>query len=153
MKFQKIELDNLDKILMCHAYDFQRSTEDLPHLRRVMNEKKAFLERVESALYISIRKMFEKDGTKFTEGKLTSEIRIHRDYQAAQTEWFDAKETYEKVDHLREVFFQQEQSLKTLSSLYIAQYWSLSSVETTQPVVGKKKSEATEKAGFKRRGK
>ena len=154
MKFEKIELTNLDQILQSHAYDFQQATESLPSLRRKMVEKKAFYEKVEASLYLGLRRLFEKEGTKFTEGKLTAEIKVDKNFIAAQSEYYDAKEEYDKVDYLREVFMQREMSIKHLVSLYGSQYWSLSSIEKAQPVTAsKKKSESTEKAGFKRRGK
>ena len=153
MKLQKIELTNLDEILESHAYDFQRETESLPHLRRVMVEKKAFFEQTESRLYIEFRKMFENSGTKFTEGKLTAEIRVHQKFVAAQSAWFDAKEAYDEVDYLREIFMQRELSIKSLVSLYNAQYWSLSSIEKSTPTIKNKESKSVPKDSqkFKRR--
>lgn len=129
MKLAEIDLQHLDTLLQTHAYEFQAATEELPSLRREMTASKLNIDSVESSLYLAIRRSFEDNGEKFTEGKITATIKSHKSYLMAHEQWLDAREAYDKVDQLREIFMQREASIKNLVSLYHAQYWSLGGVD------------------------
>ena len=130
MKFDKLDLTNLDTVLQTHAYEYQRETEELPNLRNKMTEAKLEVERIESALYLKIRKELEDGGEKFTETKLTALIKIEPVYIEAQKNWLEARKAYDMIDHIRETFMQRELSIKNLVALYTSQYWSLANIDS-----------------------
>lgn len=149
MILEKIDLNNLDTILQAHAYEFQAATSELPALRRSMTATKMAVDKAEASLYLAIRAGFEEAGEKFTEAKITATIKSHTIYTDSYGTWLDAREAYDEVDQLREVFMQREASIKNLVSLYHAQYWSLGSIDTIPKAV--KGSGATEGSRFKTR--
>ena len=130
MKFDKLDLTNLDTVLQTHAYEYQRETEELPNLRNKMTEAKLEVERIESALYLKIRRELEDSGEKFTETKLTALIKIEPAYIEAQKNWLGARKAYDMIDHIRETFMQRELSIKNLVALYTSQYWSLANIDS-----------------------
>lgn len=146
MILERIDLNNLDTILQQHAYEFQAATSELPALRRDMTSTKMQVDRTEALLYLEIRKGFEEAGEKFTESKINAAVKADPDFTVAYNTWLEARESYDEVDQLREVFMQREASIKNLVSLYHAQYWSMGSIDTLP-----KESKATEGSRFKKR--
>ena len=135
MDLEPLDLTNLENVLKTHAYDFQVATEDFAKLRSIMTAQKASLERIEGKTYLNLRKALESEGAKFTETKLSYMVHQQPEYIKAFETWLQARENYDAVDNLREVFMQREMSIKSLVSLYNSQYWSLAGV--TQEVTMK----------------
>lgn len=128
IKLREIRLDNLDKVLEEHAFEYQKATEDLPKLRSMMTESKFNLDRVESEVYLELRRIAEEKGEKVTEAKLANMVKVDDRYKEAFLNWMKSRELYDEIDALRELFVQRERSIKALADLYQGQYWSLDSV-------------------------
>lgn len=129
MKLEKITLHNLEEILQTHPTDFQLATEELPNLRHEMTSKKLAVEKLENELYLIVKEELTKKGEKFTEGVVLANVKTYPEYIKAQKEWLDARREYDKIEHLKEVFYSREQSIKLLAQLFQSQYWSLSNLE------------------------
>lgn len=82
------------------------------------------LEVIRAELYLLIRSGKERDGVKFTETLIESEIRADKSFQRATEEYSQSVENYKILDAAVKAFEHRKSALENMVKLHIAGYFS-----------------------------
>lgn len=123
-KMLRVDRNTLDDDLEVQAEVLDRISQQVNRLGQRLAEAKEKLSSTEARL---TRDVAEDATTKMTATQVSAEVHRHRDRRDAWAAHQSARFEFEEWEALRDAWRQRGYSLKTLSDLYAAQYFTTSS--------------------------
>lgn len=126
-----LEIDkyNLDEELIRQPQLFQDVGEELVQAVSLRDEASERLKVVDAELDREIREQMIADGEKLTEGRVSSRVSTHPLHAEAQGGLHELKEQAEILRVRKEAWSQRAYALRDLVQLYVAGYFSITSVK------------------------
>ena len=125
----KIDRNALDEALILQPELFLRASLLYTEAVSDRDAAKETVSVVHASRSLKIRRKSVEDGTKLTEAIVASMIEKASDYREAMSEYLSCKQQAEEALAVKEAFQQRGYVLKDLASLYIAGYFTSSSVQ------------------------
>ena len=125
----KIDKDALDEVCLTHAELFGEVADR--HTRAVSERdfKKDAMSTVSSEVESEIRSKAAEKGDKITEKAITAQVLLSDEYLEANEEYLNAKKAADLWANKKEAFMQKSSMIKRLCDLYLAGYYTTSSVK------------------------
>jgi len=132
-----IDKDNLDDVCLTHADIFDTVADK--HARAVSERdfKKDELSKVHSDIAKKLRSDASEKGEKITEKGIEASILLDEDYIEANEEYLEAKLEADLWSIRKDSFLQRSSMIKRLCELYLAGYYTSSSIKGVEEAGGK----------------
>ena len=122
--FSKLEIDpnDLKSSILSQSQHYYEVCKELNNSRDKELSAKMDLEICEKELSHRIRKRFEVNKIKFTEGKINEMVHIDGDYTYLQEYYIKARKSTQDWDNMKEAFIQRSFMLRELARIYALEY-------------------------------